>query len=81
MEKSAVKTLFPPEDRSPHFLLGLADPVHSAYGLELVSRVEDRLDQQHVSGFDDVQTVGTSVERKEEDVDLSIIFERAQILL
>lgn len=49
--------------------------MHSAYGLELVSRVEDRLDQQHVSGFDDVQTVGTSVERKEEDVDLSIIFE------
>lgn len=66
---------------TPCFLLGLADPVHSAYGLELVSRVEDRLHQQHVSRFDDVQTIGAGVERKEEDVDLFIVFEGAQILL
>lgn len=55
--------------------------MHSAYGLELVSRVEDRLYQQHVSRLDDVQTVGAGVERKEEDVDLFFVFEGAQVLL
>lgn len=68
-------------DLTPCFLLGLADPVHSADGLELVSRVEDRLHQQHVSRFDDVQTVGPGVERKEEDVDLLFVFEGTQVLL
>lgn len=55
--------------------------MHSAYGLELVSRVEDRLYQQHVSRLDDVQTIGAGVERKEEDVDLFFVFEGAQVLL
>lgn len=55
--------------------------MHSADGLELVSRVEDRLHQQHVSRFDDVQTVGPGVERKEEDVDLFFVFEGTQVLL
>lgn len=68
-------------DSTPRGLLGLADPVHSAYGLQLVSRVEDRLHQQHVSRLDDVQAVGAGVERKEEDVDLFFVFEGAQILL
>lgn len=71
----------PLTDLTPHFLLGLADPVHSADGLQLVSGVEDRLDQQHVSGFDDVQAIGAGVEREEEDVDLLFVFEGAQILL
>ena len=66
---------------TPCFLLGLANPMHSAYGLELVSRVEDRLHQQHMSRFDDVQTIGAGVERKEKDVDLFFVFEGAQILL
>lgn len=65
----------------PRPLLGLADPVHSAYGLELVSRVEDRLHQQNVSGLNDVETIGASVKRKQEDVDPFIILEGAQILL
>lgn len=60
---------------------GLANPVHSAYGLELVSRVEDGLHQQNVGGFNDVQTIRARVERKQEDVDLFIIFEGAQIFL
>lgn len=59
----------------------MADPVNSADGLELVSGVEDRLDQQHVSRLDDVQAVGAGVERKEEDVDLFFVLEGAQILL
>lgn len=65
----------------PCLLLGLANPVHSAYGLELVSRVKDRLHQQNVSGFNDVQTIGASVERKQEDVYPFIILEGAQIFL
>lgn len=66
---------------SPGLLLGLADPVNPAYGLELVSRVQDGLHQQNVGGLDDVQTVRAGVERKQEDVDLFIIFEGAQIFL
>lgn len=62
-------------------LLGLSDAVHPADGLELVSRVEDRLHQQHVGRLDDVQPVGAGVEREEEDVDLLIILEGAQVLL
>lgn len=66
---------------APCLLLGLANPVHSAYGLELVSRVKDRLHQQHVSGLNDVQTIGASVERQQEDVDPFVILEGAQIFL
>ncbi len=55
--------------------------MHSADGLELVSRVEDRLHQQHMSRLNDVQTVGAGVKRKEEDVDLFIVFEGTEILL
>lgn len=65
----------------PSVLLGLANPVDSADGLELVSRVKDGLHQQNVGGFNDVQTIGARVERKQQDVDLFIIFERAQIFL
>ena len=68
-------------DSTSCFLLGLSNPVHSADGLELVSGVEDRLHQQHVSRFDDVQPVGAGVERKEQDVDLLFVFEGAEILL
>lgn len=66
---------------TPCFLLGLADPVHPANGLELVSGVEDGLDQQHVSCFDDVQPVGARVEGEEKNVDLLFVFEGAQVLL
>lgn len=55
--------------------------MHPADGLQLVSRVEDRLDQQHVRRLDDVQPVGARVERQEEDVDLLVVFEGAQVLL
>lgn len=55
--------------------------MHSADGLQLVGRVEDGLHQQHMSRFDDVQTVGAGVQREEEDVDLFIVFEGAQIFL
>lgn len=65
----------------PSILLGLANPVDSADGLELVSRVKDGLHQQNVGGFNDVQTIGAGVERKQQDVDLFIIFEGAQIFL
>lgn len=65
----------------PIVLLGLANPVDSADGLELVSRVKDGLHQQNVGGLNDVQTIGARVERKQQDVDLFIIFERAQIFL
>lgn len=78
-ETSAQRTVL--GSQTPSFLLGLADPVNSADGLQLVGRVEDRLHQQHVSRFDDVQTVGAGVQREEEDVDLFIVFEGAQILL
>lgn len=63
------------------FLLGLANPVHPADGLELMSWVEDWLNQQHVSRFNDVQTVWARVKRKKQNVDLLFIFEGAQILL
>lgn len=61
--------------------LGLADAVHPADGLQLVGRVEDGLDQQHVRRLDDVQAVGARVERQEQDVDLLLVFEGAQVLL
>lgn len=70
-----------PPTPPPSVLLGLANPVDSADGLELVSRVKDGLHQQNVGGFNDVQTIGARVERKQQDVDLFIIFERAQIFL
>lgn len=70
-----------PGSQTPSFLLGLADPMHSADGLQLMGRVEDRLHQQHMSRFDDVQTVGAGVQREEEDVDLFIVFEGAQVFL
>lgn len=63
------------------FLLGLSDAVHSADGLQLVRRVEDGLDQQHVRGLDDVQPVGAGVQGQQEDVDLFIVLEGAQVLL
>lgn len=55
--------------------------MHPADGLQLVRWVEDRLDEQHVCRFDDVQTVGARVKRKKQNVDLLLIFEGAQILL
>lgn len=55
--------------------------MHPADGLELVGRVEDGLHQQHVGRLDDVQPVGAGVEREEEDVDLLIVLEGAQVLL
>lgn len=55
--------------------------MHSADGLELVRWVEDRLDQQHVRGLDDVQPVGAGVQRQQQDVDLFVVFEGAQVLL
>lgn len=63
------------------YLLGLADPVHPANRLQLVSWVQDWLNQQHVSRFNDVQAVGARVKRKKEDVDLLFVFKGAQILL
>lgn len=80
-KSSRLKYCCPLTDLTPCSLLGLANPVHSANGLELVSGVEDWLHQQHVGRFDDVQTIGAGVERKEENVDLFFVFEGAQILL
>lgn len=62
-------------------LLGLPDAVHSADGLQLVRRVEDGLHQQHVRGLDDVQPVGAGVEGQQQDVDLLVVLEGAQVLL
>lgn len=59
----------------------MTNPVHSAYGLELMSRIKDWLHQQNVSGLNDVQTIGASVERKQEDVDPFIVLEGAQVFL
>lgn len=74
-------TIHEPASPSLGFLLGLSNAVHSADGLQLVCRVEDRLDQQHVRGLDDVQPVGASVQGQQEDVDLFIVLEGAQVLL
>lgn len=70
-----------PAPRSLAFLLGLSNAVHSADGLQLVRWVEDRLDQQHMRGLDDVQPVGAGVQGQQQDVDLFIVFEGAQVLL
>lgn len=53
----------------------------SADGLELVGGVQDGLHQQDVGRLDDVQPVGAGVEREEEDVDLLLVLEGAQVLL
>lgn len=63
------------------FLLGLSDAVHSADGLQLMRRVEDGLDEQHVRCLDDIQPVWASVQGEQEDVDLFIVLEGAQVLL
>lgn len=55
--------------------------MHSADGLQLVGGVEDGLHQQDVGGLDDVQPVGARVEGEEEDVDLVLVLEGAEVLL
>lgn len=66
---------------SPLFSLGLADAVHPANGLELMGRVQDGFHQQNMSGLDDVESVGTRVQGKEQDIYLLFIFERAEVFL
>lgn len=55
--------------------------MHASDGLQLVGGVEDGLHQQHVRGLNDVQPVGARVQRKQQDVDLHLVLERAQVLL
>ena len=47
--------------------LGLADPVHTADGLQLLRGVEDGLHQQDVAGLDQVEAVGARGDGQEED--------------
>ena len=55
--------------------------MYPADGLQLMGRVEDGLHQQNMGGLDDVQPVGACVERQQQDVDLLLVLEGAQVLL
>ena len=49
-------------------LLRLSHPVYTANSLLLSTDVQQWLNKQHVCGLDDVQTLGTGIERKEENI-------------
>ena len=52
-------------------LLCLSHPVHTANSLLLSTDIQQRLNEQHVCGLDDVQTLGAGMERKEENIHIS----------
>ena len=60
---------------------GLADTVDTADGLQFTAGIEDGFDQQNVSGFDQVEAVGSRLNGNEQDANVGIAFEAVQTLL
>jgi len=61
--------------------LCLSDAMNSPNGLQFLRRVENRLDKQDVSSFDQVEAVGTGVNRQQQNADVTVAPEALQILL
>ena len=60
-------------------LLFLSHPVYTTNSLLFSTDVEQRLNKQHVCGLDDVQTLGTGMERKQKNVHIFAHLELGQV--